>query len=115
MGVFDNFIKPESERKPKRDSTSFSGSFTSPQDIGDGMNVPGMPRTFYPKSFEDLYLIIDELRLGKAVIVHLTDLKESTAVRVLDILTGATYALKGRWNMVVNEVFMFVTQDDQRF
>ena len=114
MGVFDNFIKPESDRKSKKDS-SFGGTFTSPQDIGDGISAPGMPRTFRPKSFEDLYLIIDELRLGKAVIVHLTDLKESTAVRVLDILTGATYALKGRWNMVVNEVFMFVTQDDQRF
>ena len=33
--------------------------------------------------------------MGKPVIVNLKDLKDSTAQRVLDILCGAIYALKG--------------------
>ena len=67
---------------------------------------------YHPKSFADLYPIIDALRLGRPVIVYCTELKEATAVRVLDILAGATYALKGSWQPIVNEVFLFTPAND---
>lgn len=115
MGVFDSFIKPESERKSKKESSRVYDAF-SPEQSAGMQNVPGMPSIFRPRCFEDLYSVIDELKLGKSVIVHLTELKETTAIRVLDILTGAAYALNGTWKMLVSEVFIFSAQgDEQRF
>ena len=50
---------------------------------------------FIPKSFDDVQAIIDTLKQNKTVIVHLSGLKTESTVRVLDILSGAVYALNG--------------------
>ena len=107
MGVFDSFIKPESERKPKKDLNKPFNMSEMPKST-----VAGTFDRYYPRSFADLYPIIDALRLGRSVIVYCTELKEATAVRVLDILAGATYALQGSWQPIVNEVFVFTPNAD---
>lgn len=108
MGVFDSFIKPESERRPKKEAQKpFNMS-----EMPNSSSIAGSFEKFYPRSFNELYSIIDALRLGKSVIVYCTELKESTAIRVLDILAGATYALKGKWEPVVDEVFLFTPNAD---
>ena len=62
---------------------------------------------FVPNSFEDIEKIIDTLKYGKTAIVHLTNLKAETQIRVLDMLSGAIYALNGGVYEMEKNVFMF--------
>lgn len=62
---------------------------------------------FVPKSFSDVEKIIDALRSGKNSIVHLNDVKSETAIRILDLLSGAVYALRGDVYEMDKNVFMF--------
>ena len=47
------------------------------------------------------------MRNGLTVMVHLTALKTDTAIRVLDLLSGAIYALGGGVYEVQKNTFMF--------
>ena len=62
---------------------------------------------FKPMSFNDVEKIIDTLRMGKNAIVHLEYLKPATALRVLDMLSGAVYALKGGLYEIQKNTYMF--------
>ena len=67
----------------------------------------GNIEVFKPTSFDEVARIIDKLLEGKPAIVHLTDVRETTAQRVIDLLSGAVYALGGGVCEVQKEVFMF--------
>ena len=62
---------------------------------------------FSPTSFEDVEKIIDSLKGGKPAIVHLNDLRTETAIRVLDMLSGAVYAIEGGVYEMEKNIFMF--------
>lgn len=62
---------------------------------------------FRPTSFNDVERIIDALRAGKNAIVHLENLKPATALRVLDMLSGAIYALNGGLYEIQKNTYMF--------
>ena len=62
---------------------------------------------FSPTSFNDVEKIIDALKGGKPAIVHLNDLKTDTAIRVLDMLSGAVYAIEGGVYEMEKNIFMF--------
>ncbi len=98
MGVFDLFGR---EPKTKNDRSSL-GDFTT--SINDKM---GPVAVFSPSAFSDVENIIDAMKMGKNAVVHLTDLKTETAVRVLDMLSGAIYALGGGVYEMSKNVFMF--------
>ena len=105
MGFFDFFTsevdgsksKTKTKRKPKASTYS---EVSKPERDSSA--------TFKPNSFKDLYELIDVLKKGKPIIVDCSDLKEATAIRVLDILSGATFALDGNWKSIAPEIFMFV-------
>ena len=60
-----------------------------------------------PTAFDDVELIIDAIRAGKNAVVHLEELKNETAIRVLDMLSGAIYALGGGVYEMGKNIFMF--------
>lgn len=62
---------------------------------------------FHPASYDDVGRIIDALRAGKNTIVHLENLKPATALRVIDMLSGAVYALKGGLYEIQKNTYMF--------
>lgn len=99
MGVFDLFGR---EPKTKRDRTKTENFFTS--DVND---KKGPVAVFSPTAFDDVESIIDALKAGKNAVVHLTDLKTETAIRVLDMLSGAIYALGGGVYEMGKNIFMF--------
>ena len=99
MGVFDLFGK---EPKTKNDRTKINDSFSSA--IND---KTGPVAVFSPTAFSDVEGIIDAIRVGKNAVVHLTELKTETAIRVLDMLSGAIYALGGGVYEMSKNVFMF--------
>lgn len=104
MGFFDFFTKAY-EENPKKGKTDETQKKTAFQRVASGENASD---TFKPNSFEDLKKFIEYLKVGKTIIVDCSHLKESTAIRVLDILSGATYALSGHWAVISQEIFMFV-------
>lgn len=99
MGVFDLFGR---EPKTKNDRTKVENSFTS--DVND---KKGPVAVFSPTAFDDVENIIDALKVGKNAVVHLTELKTETAIRVLDMLSGAIYALGGGVYEMGKNIFMF--------
>lgn len=104
MGVFDFF-----GRQTKDKTTDRSKNFD--EFTGNGVGGAGKKSSpitvFSPNSFSDVELIIDAIKSGKPCIVHLTELKTETALRVLDMLSGAVYALDGGVYEMQKNVFMF--------
>ena len=99
MGLFDLFGK-EPDVKNQRASRGIFGDPTT-----EGKEAP--IAVFKPESYKEVESIIDTLRQGKNAIVHLYALKTDTAIRVLDILSGAIYALGGGVYEMGKNIFMF--------
>ncbi|MBO5066997.1 MAG: cell division protein SepF [Clostridia bacterium] len=103
MGVFDLFGREPRTKKEDRTATKkFNDGLA-----GEINDKKGPVSVFSPTSFSDVEIIIDAIRAGKNAVVHLTELKTETAVRVLDMLSGAIYALGGGVYEMGKNVFMF--------
>lgn len=101
MGMFDLFGK---EPKAKSERINREMLNVEPQ-IETGRKGP--VSVFSPTSYDDVEKIIDSIKTGKTAIVHLTELKTETAIRVLDMLSGAIYALDGGVYEMEKNIFMF--------
>lgn len=105
MSLFDFFGRdnrnPSTEKNRRISFDSFaSGEKSEPKQNG--------PLTvFHPKSFKDVESIIETLRGGSQVIVYLNELSTNTGFRVLDMLSGAVFALDGGVYELENNVFIF--------
>lgn len=102
MGIFDLFGKDPKTRSERSVRTDFSDKFTRTDD-----QKKGPVSVFSPTSYEDVETIIDTIKSGKNAVVHLTELKVETAIRVLDMLSGAIYALGGGVYEMGKNIFMF--------
>lgn len=101
MGVFDLFGKEPKMRNDRAAKHEFDAVSAPERDKNGPVSV------FSPTSYEDVETIIDAVKAGKNAVVHLTELKTETAVRVLDMLSGAIYALNGGVYEMGKNVFMF--------
>ena len=106
MGLFDLFGREPKDRE-KRELREERRLFTPETEEKPKEKKDGPIAVFVPTSFSDVEKVIDKLREGKNAIVHLNNLKKDTAVRVLDLLSGAIYALGGGIYEMEKEVFMF--------
>ncbi len=61
-----------------------------------------------PKVFEDCQFIADHLKNRRPVIVNLEEADKELAKRVVDFVSGTTYALTGSMQKVGNGIFLFV-------
>ena len=100
MGLFDLFGK---ETKPDR--VGNRACVESP--FQNETQKKGPVSVFSPTSYSDVEIIIDCLKMNKTAIVHLTQLKTETAIRILDMLSGAVYALNGGVYEMEKNIFMF--------
>ena len=101
MGLFDLF---------GRDPKTKSGRATSVFDERVNYNIShknAPVSVFSPTAYSDVEAIIDALKNGKNTMVHLSELKTETAVRVLDMLSGAIYALGGGVYEMGKDIYMF--------
>lgn len=106
--MFDFFTKTEKNAAKNGAGSRINLNFNQSGDKSlserPGVNV------YFPKSFSDVEEIIDLLLMGKQAVVNLKDVKEATAQRVIDILCGAIYALKGGLCEIENNIFV-ITPD----
>lgn len=61
-----------------------------------------------PRIFEDCQLIADNLKNRRPVVINLEEADKELAKRVVDFISGATYALNGSMQKVGNGIFLFV-------
>lgn len=61
-----------------------------------------------PKSFEDVQGMADHLKNRRPVIINLEQAEPDLAKRVVDFISGATYALNGSMQKVGKGIFLFV-------
>ena len=108
MGLFDLFGKDPKVKNQRAERAQFD-VYQSQQDTSAPVSV------FSPTAYSDVEKIIDTLKSGKNTIVHLTELKTETAVRVLDMLSGAIYALGGGVYEMGKNIFMFSPAGDIYF
>ena len=61
-----------------------------------------------PNSFEEAQNIADQLKSRRPVIVNLENTEKMLAKRIVDFISGTTYALNGNMQKVGNGIFLFV-------
>ncbi|HZK85087.1 MAG TPA: cell division protein SepF [Desulfosporosinus sp.] len=61
-----------------------------------------------PSSFEEAQNIADQLKARRPVIVNLENTEKMLAKRIVDFISGTTYALNGNMQKVGNGIFLFV-------
>ncbi|MHB1652139.1 MAG: cell division protein SepF [Desulfitobacteriaceae bacterium] len=61
-----------------------------------------------PSSFEESQSIADQLKNRRPVIVNLENTDRNLAKRIVDFISGTTYALNGNMQKVGNGIFLFV-------
>ena len=59
-----------------------------------------------PKNFDDIQVLIRSLREGQSVIFKLDAVDKDTAQRMLDFLSGATFALGGSLKRIEKSMFL---------
>ncbi len=113
------FAKEPSERPGRRVPPTAGGldpNFTAtpaPEDpslgskvMRTGSNKPGVV-LFRPITFADAVGAADELRDRKAVIVNLENTDRTIARRVVDFLSGCSYALDGQVKKIAAGTYLF--------
>lgn len=90
-----------------------SSTATIPEDraagskvISSGANKPGVV-LFRPISFQDAVRAANELRERKAVIINLENVDKNVARRVVDFLSGCSYALDGQVKKIAQGSYLF--------
>ena len=101
MGIFDFFSKKKTADKNvaqnKGQQNQNSGLYSQSSNI----------EIFKPRSFDDVAKIIDTLLSGRPAIVHLLEVRETTAQRVVDLLSGAVYAINGGVSELQKDIYIF--------
>ncbi len=62
---------------------------------------------YSPKTYEDVQLLIDHLKMREQIIVDFTDIAQATVYRILDFMSGAIYALGGSIKQIKGNIFLF--------
>lgn len=103
MGIFDLFGK-EPKNTTNRRERFVSATAHEEQPMASKSGPVGV---FFPSSYEEVAKIIDTLRDGKNAIVHLEKLKQETVISILNMLSGAIYALGGGMYEMEKNIYMF--------
>lgn len=103
MGLFDLFGRSPRTKEP-RSATATDKPFASSHSDD---SQKGPVTVFEPTRYEDVEKMIDALKEGKNTIVHLEKLKPEAAIRIIDMLSGAIYALGGGVYEMEKNIFMF--------
>ena len=103
MGFFEFLTKnvPPKEKKVKRPVEETRAPERERKREYDSI------QEFRPRSFDDVAKIIDVLLSGDPVIINVTALENRTAQRVLDLMSGALYAINGNMCELEKEVYLF--------
>ena len=61
-----------------------------------------------PESIKDIERIIDNIKERQSVLADLSGIREETAQRMLDFLSGAIYAVDGTMQYIKDNMYIFI-------
>ena len=99
-----NFERPSGRQEPSaRNVVDFTSAQTA-RDNANG-NVKIKVIVIEPKSFDDVQQIANCLRDKKPVVINFEHTDDVDAHRIIDFISGTTYALNGEINKIGQSVF----------
>ena len=94
------------ERIPQSASSRSSGKITSISHSKKGNGAGMEVCVFKPTSVEDAREITETLLLGRTVLLNVEGLNIDIAQRIIDFVSGATFAISGNLQKVSNFIFV---------
>lgn len=82
-------------------------SYTQPAAYGSNQ---GGVVIYSPRTYKDVQLLIDHLKMREQVIVDFSTLNQQAVYRILDFMSGAIYALDGSIQQITKNIFLFAPQ-----
>jgi cell division inhibitor SepF len=107
-------LEPEETGPARRGRlVNFPGRSTERQETGDTGMLTAVPTAKWrmsvlePVSFEDVQVICDHLKQRRPVIVSVEGIDKDLSRRVIDFVSGTTYAIDGQIQRVGESIFVF--------
>ncbi len=99
--------RPDFSRKGDMNVTAPKKStMKSSSNVSMSMGSNSRILVYYPKTPEDVMVLIEHLRMNDPAIVNLDSVDEATAQRILDFLSGAVCALLGTTHRISGNLFL---------
>lgn len=96
-----NHIGDVNVSAPNEESVSKNENVAIPMGNGNQRII-----VYYPKTPEDVMVLIKHLKMNNPAVVNLDDIDEGTAQRILDFLSGAVCALSGSAHRIAGNMFL---------
>jgi len=118
MGIQEE-IAEEPQRQPleRQEAAKTVAAAAEPakKDRGRLVSLPGPNRTIgqfrvsvlRPRSYDEVQQIADHLKERQPVILSLEGVDKALSRRILDFMSGTTYALDGKIHRIGEEIFLF--------
>lgn len=106
LGLFETVEAVEEERAPKQEESDIKTKKS-----GNLVNLPTTQKqvkvmVVEPFSFDDAQHVADHLRNRKPVVINLESTDKEVAKRMIDFISGTTYALNGSIQKIGNNIFL---------
>lgn len=85
-------------------------SYQPTQYSGMGTSTTGGVVIYSPRTYQDVQLLIDHLKMREQVIVDFSTLNQQSTYRILDFMSGAVYAVGGSIQQITKNIFLFAPQ-----
>jgi cell division inhibitor SepF len=104
----DDYLEEEEKEETPREETRASSGRKGAQVVSIHTQKQIKVVVMEPANFEESQNIADQLKNRRPVIVNLENTERNLAKRIVDFVSGATYALGGNMQKVGNGIFLFV-------
>ena len=108
LGLFEPVDSAEEEQRPRSEEADHK--------VRKGGNLVNLPTAAQPKqikvmvvepfAFDDAQHVADHLKNRKPVVVNLENTDKEVAKRMIDFISGTTYALGGTIQKIGNNIFL---------
>ena len=100
------------EDEPKKETSIFSRKKEKENVVPIQRKTGAMIITVQePLGYDEAPLIIDDLRLGKAVVVNFEQLEASVKRQIFDFINGGIYAIDGSIQKVTRDIFVLAPKN----
>ncbi len=100
------------EEEPQKETSIFSRKKEKENVVSIQRKTGSMVITVQePLGYDEAPLIIDDLRLGKAVVVNFEQLEASVKRQIFDFINGGIYAIDGSIQKVTRDIFVLAPKN----
>jgi len=101
----DGYVEPAPRTAPVAEPPRQTGAISSSASASLEMKI------VKPEKFEDVTAIADHLLERRTVVLNLENANKETVRRILDFLTGTTYAIEGQIKRAANSTYVITPKN----